>query len=191
MYVYVILLFCLIGGTGFVGKILTEKLLRSCPDILTIYLLIRSKKDKSPESRLDEMFEKRLFDRVEKEVLNFGKKIVPIISDLDTEDFGLSENDKNILINQQIRFIENIKNSTIINVITFLTLLHYNATATILKLAKHMLNLKSFIHVSTAYANYHVKHIEERFYSYPINHKDLFTFTRNLHENIIEEKISR
>ncbi|TGZ39746.1 Fatty acyl-CoA reductase [Temnothorax longispinosus] len=55
-----------------------------------------------------------------------------------------------------------------------------------------MLNLKSFIHVSTAYANCHVrKHIEERFYSYPINHKNFITFTRNLHENIIEDKISR
>ncbi|XP_071651510.1 putative fatty acyl-CoA reductase CG5065 isoform X2 [Temnothorax longispinosus] len=137
------------GGTGFVGKILTEKLLRSCPDISTIYLLIRSKKDKSPESRLDEMFEKPLFDRVKNEVPNFRRKIVPIIGNLDTENFGLSENDKNILINQ------------------------------------------SFIHVSTAYANCHVKHIEERFYSYPINHEDLITFTRNLHENIIEEKISR
>ncbi|TGZ35771.1 fatty acyl-CoA reductase wat-like [Temnothorax longispinosus] len=179
------------GGTGFVGKILTEKLLRSCPDISTIYLLIRSKKDKSPESRLDEMFEKPLFDRVKNEVPNFRKKIVPIIGNLDTENFGLSENDKNILINQvsiifhvaaNVRFIENIKTSTIINI---------NATATILKLAKLMPNLKSFIHVSTAYANCHVKHIEERFYSYPINHEDLITFTRNLHENIIEEKISR
>ncbi|XP_077258851.1 fatty acyl-CoA reductase wat-like isoform X3 [Temnothorax americanus] len=137
------------GGTGFVGKILIEKLLRSCPDISMIYLLIRSKKDKCPKSRLDEMFEKPLFDRVKEEVPNFRKKIVPIISDLDTEAFGLSENDKNILINQ------------------------------------------SFIHVSTVYANCHVKHIEERFYSYPLNHKDLIPFTRNLHENIIEEKISR
>ncbi|XP_071653068.1 putative fatty acyl-CoA reductase CG5065 isoform X1 [Temnothorax longispinosus] len=181
----------LTGSTGFIGKVLTEKLLRSCPDISTIYLLIRPKKDKCPKSRLDEMFEKPLFDRLKKEVPNFRKKIVPVIGDLEIEDFGLSENDKNILINQvsiifhiaaNVRFIENIKTSTIINV---------NATATILKLAKHMLNLKSLIHVSTAYANCHVKHIEERFYSYPINHKDLIMFTRNLHENIIEEKISR
>ncbi|TGZ50537.1 hypothetical protein DBV15_05250 [Temnothorax longispinosus] len=76
------------------------KLLRSYPDILTMYLLIRPKKDKCPKSRLDEMFEKPLFDRVKKEVPNFRKKIVPIIGDLDIEDFGLSENDKNILINQ-------------------------------------------------------------------------------------------
>ncbi|XP_071627896.1 fatty acyl-CoA reductase wat-like [Temnothorax longispinosus] len=52
------------GGTGFVGKLLTEKLLRSCPDISRIYLLIRLKKDKCPKSRLDEMFEKPIFYRL-------------------------------------------------------------------------------------------------------------------------------
>ncbi|TGZ47496.1 Fatty acyl-CoA reductase, partial [Temnothorax longispinosus] len=163
----------------------------TCPDISRIYLLIRLKKDKCPKSRLDEMFEKPLFDQVKEEVPNFRKKIVPIIGDLETEDFGLSENDENILINQvsiifhiaaNVRFNENIKTSTMINV---------NATATILKLAKRMPNLKSLIHTSTIYANCHVKHIKERFYSYPINHKDLIIFTRNLNENIMEEKISR
>lgn len=32
------------GGTGFLGKVLVEKLLRSCPDIEAIYLLMRRKK---------------------------------------------------------------------------------------------------------------------------------------------------
>jgi len=57
IYIHFTLLFCFIGGTGFLGKVLIEKLLRSCPDISVIYLLIREK-DKCPESRLDEMFEK-------------------------------------------------------------------------------------------------------------------------------------
>jgi len=33
-----------------------------------------------------------------------------------------------------------------------------------------------------------IKHIEERLYSNPINHKHLITFTRNLFENVFEEK---
>ena len=45
------------GGTGFMGKALTEKLLRSCPDINTIYLLMRSKKGKDIDSRLEELFD--------------------------------------------------------------------------------------------------------------------------------------
>jgi len=37
---------------------------------------------------------------VKKEIPCFRKKIVPIIGDLNIEDFGLSEKDKNILINK-------------------------------------------------------------------------------------------
>jgi len=37
---------------------------------------------------------------VRKEVPSFREKVVPITGDLSIEDFGLSENDKNILINK-------------------------------------------------------------------------------------------
>jgi fatty acyl-CoA reductase len=43
------------GGTGFVGKVLIEKLLRSTK-VATIYVLIRAKKGKKPSARLDEIF---------------------------------------------------------------------------------------------------------------------------------------
>ncbi|KAG5343876.1 FACR1 reductase, partial [Acromyrmex heyeri] len=79
---------------------LIEKLLRSCPDISMIYVMIRSQKDKSPENRLDEMFESPLYDRVKKEVPNFHKKIVPIIGDSNIKDLGLSESDRNMLISK-------------------------------------------------------------------------------------------
>lgn len=45
------------GGTGFLGKILVEKLLRSCPHINQIILLIRGKKDANCEERLDHIME--------------------------------------------------------------------------------------------------------------------------------------
>ncbi|XP_011053043.1 PREDICTED: putative fatty acyl-CoA reductase CG5065 [Acromyrmex echinatior] len=136
------------GGTGFLGKMLIEKLLRSCPDISMIYVMVRSQKDKSPENRLDEMLESPLYDRVKKEVPNFHKKIVPIIGDSNIKDLGLSESDRNMLISKvsiifhmaaNMQFYGKIKISTIVNI---------DATATILKLAKRMPNLKSFIHVS-------------------------------------------
>jgi fatty acyl-CoA reductase len=43
------------GGTGFVGKVLIEKLLRSTK-VATIYVLIRAKKGKNASARLDEIF---------------------------------------------------------------------------------------------------------------------------------------
>lgn len=45
------------GGTGFVGKALIEKLLRSCPGLKNIYLLIRPKRGKDIESRFQELLE--------------------------------------------------------------------------------------------------------------------------------------
>lgn len=43
------------GGTGFMGKVLLEKLLRSCPDIATIYMLVRPKKGDDPKARVDKL----------------------------------------------------------------------------------------------------------------------------------------
>lgn len=45
------------GGTGFLGKVLIEKLLRSCPDIRKIYLLVRPKGDVGCEERVREILD--------------------------------------------------------------------------------------------------------------------------------------
>lgn len=44
------------GASGFLGKILVEKLLRACEDIQTIYILIRDKKGKDIHTRMDEIY---------------------------------------------------------------------------------------------------------------------------------------
>ena len=43
------------GATGFIGKVLIEKLLRCCPDLECIYCIIRPKKEQSIKARLDEV----------------------------------------------------------------------------------------------------------------------------------------
>ena len=48
------------GGTGFIGKVLLEKLMRSCPDINAIYCLVRPKKGLTPWERLEQLFEQRV-----------------------------------------------------------------------------------------------------------------------------------
>ena len=45
----------LTGGTGFLGKILIEKILRNF-SVKKLYILIRIKKGKDPQDRLREMF---------------------------------------------------------------------------------------------------------------------------------------
>ena len=41
------------GGTGFMGKVLLEKLLRSCPGVTKLYVLLRPKRNKSVSERRD------------------------------------------------------------------------------------------------------------------------------------------
>lgn len=43
------------GGTGFMGKVLLEKLLRSCAGVSKIYLLIRPRKGQSASERLQQL----------------------------------------------------------------------------------------------------------------------------------------
>lgn len=44
------------GASGFLGKVLVEKLLRSCEDVQTVYVLIREKKGKDVHTRMDEIY---------------------------------------------------------------------------------------------------------------------------------------
>lgn len=43
------------GGSGFMGKVLIEKLLRSCPDIGRVFVLMRAKKGKSGYERVKDL----------------------------------------------------------------------------------------------------------------------------------------
>lgn len=55
------------GGTGFLGKVVIEKLLRCVQNMKQIYMLIRTKKEKDPKHRLEEIFNspvRYLFRRV-------------------------------------------------------------------------------------------------------------------------------
>ena len=40
------------GASGFLGKVLLEKLLRACPDVGNIFVLVRPKKGQEPNERV-------------------------------------------------------------------------------------------------------------------------------------------
>ena len=48
------------GATGFMGKVLVEKLLRSCPGLESVYLLIRSNPKKDSQARLKELIDNKV-----------------------------------------------------------------------------------------------------------------------------------
>lgn len=48
--------FLITGCTGFLGKILTDKLLRSCSHLKTIAVIVRNKKGLTAEQRMMDMY---------------------------------------------------------------------------------------------------------------------------------------
>lgn len=52
----------LTGATGFVGKVVLEKFLRTCGNYKRIYVMVRPKKGKTNQQRLEEIFASELFD---------------------------------------------------------------------------------------------------------------------------------
>ncbi|XP_043675011.1 uncharacterized protein LOC122632366 [Vespula pensylvanica] len=176
------------GGTGFLGKVLIEKLLQSCPHVARLYLLTRPKKGKNAQARIEELFQDRVFDRIKKEVPKFRDKVVAICGDCSVEELGISAEDRRTLINEvsvvfhvaaTVRFNEKLKLASAINV---------RSTNDLLELCKSMPKLKALVHVSTAYANCFEKRIEERFYAYSIHHEELIRSTNELSEEELENK---
>ena len=54
----------LTGGTGFIGKVFIEKMLRCCPDIGDVYVLIRPRRSQSVSERLKKMFKEKVSRRL-------------------------------------------------------------------------------------------------------------------------------
>ncbi|KAG5861920.1 hypothetical protein JTB14_012997 [Gonioctena quinquepunctata] len=78
------------GGSGFIGKVLIEKILRSCPSVGKIYFLLKSKKRKSIEERLAVIKNMAVFDILRKSNPDALDKIIPIHGDVTELQLGCS-----------------------------------------------------------------------------------------------------
>lgn len=151
------------GGTGFIGKVLIEKLLRSCPDVKVIYVLIRPKKGQNIEERMASVFSSILFDLLKKINPKFIQKLVPIPGDVSEIGLGISEVDRSRLKNvsvvfhsaASVRFNDPIRNAIFLNT---------RGTHELIKLCQTFKELKVILHVSTAYCNCCSTTVEEKIY---------------------------
>ncbi|XP_060601049.1 fatty acyl-CoA reductase 1-like [Ruditapes philippinarum] len=162
------------GATGFLGKALVEKLLRACPDC-TLYLMIRPKKGKEIQERLEEIFESKIFDKIRHQDADFKKRCVAIEGDIVKDGLGIEQSQVDILIKEvsvvfhsaaTIKFDEAMKLSVDMNIV---------GVQRMLELSRKLPSLISFVHISTAYANCNVNEIKEEVYPPPMQPKQLLS----------------
>ncbi|TMW44655.1 hypothetical protein DOY81_010265, partial [Sarcophaga bullata] len=200
------------GGTGFLGKSLIEKLLRDCPKVKVLYVLIRDKKILSAEKRLEELKADKLFDRIRRECPEVLNKLHAISGDGMELGLGIKKQDLELIKDVSIifhmaactRFDDSLRNSILLN---------SRGTYELLKIAETLKNLVCFLHCSTAYCNALNDVIEEKVYKMPVDwlktiqiaetydeetlnilcqkytgfYPNTYTFTKNLSEQIIQE----
>jgi thioester reductase-like protein/1-acyl-sn-glycerol-3-phosphate acyltransferase len=159
------------GATGFVGKIIVEKLLRSCPDVRRIYLLIRAKKELGAAPRLQALMDGRVFNRlrlelgVERYNALVADKVHAIAGDVGKEECGMSADDVAVMereVNIWIHSAATINFNEPMHVAVNLNVL---GTLRLFAIAKRSAHLEAFAHISTAYVNCNKKGaIEEKLY---------------------------
>lgn len=85
------------GATGFVGKCLVEKLLRDCPDIATIYIIIRSNKGMNFEQRKTEYKNHVIFSHLRDKNPSALDKIHIVEGDISQPNLGMSNSDRKLI----------------------------------------------------------------------------------------------
>ncbi|CAF1288446.1 unnamed protein product [Adineta steineri] len=182
-----------IGSTTFPGKVLLEKLLRSCPNIGKIYCPIHPTKKTvthqlSPVDTFAEIYTTKLFDRVRRINAKFQEKIIPfdmniLISATTTTDTELDSDEQSQLqtvswrklqdtvdlcfyiANNSVDFEEqNLKEMIQTNVMDLKSILTFLKTCA---------QLKSIVYLSSIYANIDCPYIDECIYPCPIEPQKL------------------
>ncbi|XP_026740050.1 fatty acyl-CoA reductase wat-like [Trichoplusia ni] len=177
------------GGTGFLGKQLIEKLLRATK-IAKIFILVRTKKGKAIEERLQDMLKDPVFDLAKEACPEYLSKLVLVPGDVSELKLGISDKDwKTVAEETEIifhlaattRFDDPLRVATFINV---------RGAREALILGKDCKNLKSFVHVSTAYSNACASMIDnevnEQFYKSPMDPEVLIRMAETMDDERIQ-----
>jgi fatty acyl-CoA reductase len=156
------------GATGFVGKLLIEKLLNSCENVKKVYCLIRDKNGHSAEERLNEITSCKVFDKLRKKEPNFRERLCSISGNILENGLGINAKDASLLkenihvvfhLAGTVDFDQDLKTSLLTNVL---------GLRNTLNLAKSIENLEALVYVSSIYANGDRSFIEEKIYPSPV-----------------------
>lgn len=154
------------GATGFVGKVLIEKLLRSCPGVGRVFLLLRSKRSKTISTRLEEITNTPLFEPLREKNPDVLEKLFAVEGDVGALGLGLTKEalelmkDVSVIFHSaaSVRFDDILQSAIILNT---------RGTHETIKFALSLDQLASFVHISTTYCYPEESFIDEK--TYPAN----------------------
>ncbi|KAK9506109.1 hypothetical protein O3M35_008105 [Rhynocoris fuscipes] len=177
----------LTGGTGFIGKLLIEQLLRKT-EPKRIYLLIRQKKGLSSDARIEKLFQDVVFDRLRAERSDFIGKIEIIPGDLSEDNLGISEEYIERLC-ETVEVVIHGGASVALND-DFKPVIDANlkGSLSMMKLCRKIKKLQIFALISTAYSFCPYTEIKEELYHIHITINDLINLVDNLTEIELKEK---
>ncbi|XP_015793649.1 putative fatty acyl-CoA reductase CG5065 [Tetranychus urticae] len=175
------------GATGFLGKVLIEKLLRECPSIRTIYVLLRPRGGQDSQSRLRELLDSEIFATIRSKNISSLNKVKSVSGDI-TSDLNLIRNpseEREVIENVSIvihsaatiRFDEPLRRAININV---------DGTNRVLQLCHKLKNLKALVHVSTAYCNVVKQGIQEKVYLEPVAVQKVIEISKWMNDDTLE-----
>ncbi|KAK3917236.1 Putative fatty acyl-CoA reductase [Frankliniella fusca] len=187
----------LTGGSGFVGKALLEKLLRTCPGVRRVYVLLRpGRTGASPEERLRTMLTEPLFDGLR--AAGHGdrlSRLVAVAGDCAAPGLSLAEDDRRRLQEEVQVFIHTAASVRFDDPLQRAVLLNTRGAREAADLASGMRSLEVMVHVSTTYCNTHEAVIEERVYPMPPETRDdwreIIRLAETLDEKALESRVSR
>ncbi|XP_063837301.1 putative fatty acyl-CoA reductase CG5065 [Ostrinia nubilalis] len=165
------------GGTGFMGKVLVEKLLYSVPDIGNIYVVMRPKRGKSVPQRIETMLRLPLFDRLRTERPNALKKLKGLQGDVLFDDLGLSSHDIEIL-SEEVSVVFHFA-ATLRLEAPLRDNVNMNTSGTLraLSVARRLKNLVIFVHLSTAFCYPDYELLNEKTHAPPAKPEDVIRLT--------------
>ncbi|XP_055945955.1 fatty acyl-CoA reductase 1-like isoform X4 [Argiope bruennichi] len=90
----------LTGASGFLGTVILETLLRCCPGIASVYILLRSKRGLMPAQRKEMIFEKKVFAVLKERSPEIFDKVHVVSGDISKPELGLSDEDLQCITEQ-------------------------------------------------------------------------------------------
>lgn len=87
----------LTGATGFLGKVILEKLLRDCPDLTKVYVLLRAKQGHDCRRRVEELLNSVVFLRLKRDNPAALHKVIAVSGDITYPGLGITGADLNVL----------------------------------------------------------------------------------------------